>query len=88
VDRGNVSTVRAASLPLRVAVVGAAIACSTGAGLVAYFLSGFLSGLSLPLGWGSRSWVTGTVGVLVWRCLDQDRQPGRVDLAGGHRLGA
>ena len=55
-----------ASLPLKVAVVGAAVALSTGAGLVAYFVSG----LSLPIGIGLALVVSATVGIVVWRRLD------------------
>jgi hypothetical protein len=57
---------RGAPLPLRVAVVGAAVALCTGAGLVAYFVSG----LSLPIGIGLAFVVSATVGVIVWRRLD------------------
>jgi hypothetical protein len=59
-----------ATLPVRVAVVGAAVALSTGAGLVAYFVSG----LALPLGIALALLVTGTVAVLGWRRLDADRR--------------
>lgn len=61
---------RAVALPWRVAVIGAAIAFSSGAGLVAYFVSG----LSLPLGIGLAFAVTATVGVIVWRRLDPARR--------------
>ena len=65
-DRTRVSV----PLPLRIGVIGAAVAFSTGAGLVAYFVSG----LSLPVGIGLAFVVTGVVGVAVWRRLDGDRR--------------
>jgi hypothetical protein len=58
------------TLPLRVGVLGAAVALSTGVGLVVYFVSG----LSLPIGIGVALLVTGTVGGLAWRRLDADRR--------------
>ncbi|HKT01180.1 MAG TPA: DUF6789 family protein [Rugosimonospora sp.] len=54
-----------APLPVRAALVGAALAFSTGAGLLAYFLSG----LALPLGIAAALLATGTAAVLVWRRL-------------------
>jgi hypothetical protein len=54
-----------ASLPVYAAAVGAAIALSTGAGLVAYWLSG----LALPLGIAIALFVSGIAGTLLWRRL-------------------
>jgi hypothetical protein len=50
---------------VRAAVVIAAVFLSTGAGLVAYFLSG----VSLPLGVGVALLASGSVAVAVWRRL-------------------
>ena len=56
---------RPARPPVRAAVLIAAVFLSTGAGLVAYFLSG----VSLPLGIGAALLASGGVAVAVWRRL-------------------
>jgi hypothetical protein len=70
---------------MRAALVGAAVFLSTGAGLVAYFLSG----LALPLGVGVALVATTGADVAVWRRLNPaQRRVVRARAWAGIRAGA